>query len=184
NELPSEAFEDTTRYVTEIVHLKNQVPRDVVNALQPLAKMPQSIMAIDSSGILVLRDYEENIKRMLELIEKIDVVPVQEFESVVIPIKYALAGDIATVIGSLTSGGGGVTSVGQRQQGAPSRLGAPGSGGSRGGYGGNQYGGVGYGGYGGGAMGGGYSPYASTISPVANRAATPTPGATTGTGTF
>jgi general secretion pathway protein D len=185
NELPSEAFEDTTRYVTEIVHLKNQVPRDVVNALQPLAKMPQSIMAIDSSGILVLRDYEENIKRMLELIEKIDVVPVQEFESVVIPIKYALAGDIATVIGSLTSGGGGVTSVGQRQQGAPSRLGAPGGGGRSGGaYGGSQYGGGGaYGGYGG-AMGGGYSPYASTISPVANRGAAATPAGAAGTGTF
>lgn len=156
NELPAEAFEDTTRYVTEIVQLKNQLPRDMVAALQPLAKMPQSIMAIDSSGLLVLRDYEENVKRMLELIEKIDVVPVQEFESVVIPIKYALAGDIATVLGSLTAGGGGVTSVGQRPQGAPSRLGAPGAGGAAsGGMGGNTPGSPGYNPYGGSATAGG-----------------------------
>jgi general secretion pathway protein D len=190
NELPAEAFENTGRYVTEIVQIKNQSPQDVVSALTPLAKMPQSIMAIPSSGILVLRDYEENVKRMLELIEKIDVIPIQEFESVVIPIKYALAGDIATVIGSLTSGGGGVTSVGQRQQGAPSRLGAPGArggsaygGAASGGYGGAGYGGGGYGG------GGGYNPYGdvtpmATVTPGVQRTPAPatTPGG--GTGTF
>ena len=185
NELPAEAFENVGRYVTEIVQLKNQAPQDVVAALQPLAKMPQSIMAINSSGILVLRDYEENVKRMLELIEKIDVVPIQEFESVVIPIKYALAGDIADVIGSLTSGGGAVTTVGTRQ-GAPSRIGAPGSGGRSGGYGGGQYGGGygggQYGGYGGGGMGG-YQPYATPAVRTTPGAAVTAPGAG-GTGTF
>ena len=39
--------------------------------------MPNSILAIDSAGILVLRDYEENIKRMLELLQEIDVLPQQ-----------------------------------------------------------------------------------------------------------
>jgi general secretion pathway protein D len=177
NELPAEAFENVGRYVTEIVQLKNQAPRDIVPALQPLAKLPSSIMAIDSSGILVLRDYEENIKRMLELIEKVDVVPIQEFESVVIPIKYAMATSIADVLASLTSGGGAVTTVGQRQQGAPSRIGPPGGGGMRGGSGG--YGG--YGGYGGG--GGGYQPYATPATPVSARAPATTPAAG-GTGTF
>ena len=36
--------------------------------------MPNSIVAIKSSQILVLRDYAENIKRMLEMIEKVDVM--------------------------------------------------------------------------------------------------------------
>jgi general secretion pathway protein D len=144
-----EELEETTRYITQIVHLTNALPREVAPALQPLAKLPgSSIMAIDSSSILVLRDYEENIKRMLELIEKIDVVPMQEFEPVVIPIKYALAADIAQVLGSLTAGGGGPISVGRQQN----RTGL-----STGGGGFGQQGGLGgAGGYGG--QQGGYNP--------------------------
>jgi len=117
NEAAPEELSETTRYITQIVQLKNALPQEVGPALAPLAKLPgQSIMAIPSANILVLRDYEENIKRMLELLEKIDVVPQQDFEPIVIPIKYALASDIATVLGSLTAGGGGAGTVVGRQQ--------------------------------------------------------------------
>src|SRR5437899_2098883 len=117
NELPADELEETTRYITQIVQLKNALPQEVAPALQPLAKLPgSSIMAIPSAGILVLRDYEDNIKRMLELLEKIDVVPQQEYEPIVIPIKYALAADIQQVLASLTVGGGGGGTVVGRQQ--------------------------------------------------------------------
>ena len=114
---PDAPLENTTRYVTKIIQLKNALPREVAPALQPLAKMANSIMAIDSSSILVLRDYEENIKRMEELLERIDVVPNNEYDPVIIPIKYALASDIAQVLSSLTAGGGGATTVGGRNAG-------------------------------------------------------------------
>ena len=74
-------------------------------------KIPNAILPIDSSQILVLRDYAENVKRMLELIEAIDVAVPSEYVSEVIPIKYAQAADIAGALNSLSSGGGG-TSVG------------------------------------------------------------------------
>jgi general secretion pathway protein D len=96
-------------FVVQIVKLKNTVPRDVAQALQPFAKNPQAILGIDASGIVILRDNAENVKRMMEVLEKIDVVPVQEFESIVIPIKYALAADIAQVLSSLTEGGSATT---------------------------------------------------------------------------
>ncbi|MDB6035336.1 MAG: Type and secretion system protein [Verrucomicrobiales bacterium] len=143
---------ETTRYQTRIVKLSNALPREVAQALQTVAKMPNSIVAIDSAGILVLRDYEENIKRMMELLEQIDVQPIQEFEPVVIPIKYALAADIAQVLSSLTAGGGGATTVGRNQ----TRTGLASGGGGLGGGGGGGLGGGGAGGYGGGA--GGYNP--------------------------
>jgi len=136
---PDNLLSDTTRYITKVVQLKNAIPRDVTAALQPLAKMPNSIMAIDSSGILVLRDYEENIKRMEELLEKIDVVAMNEYEPVVIPIKYALASDIAQVLSSLTAGGGSATTVGSH----PASTGLSSQGGlqpNRGGIGGGAYG--------------------------------------------
>ncbi|MCI0746105.1 MAG: hypothetical protein L0Y58_11930, partial [Verrucomicrobia subdivision 3 bacterium] len=115
NELPHAVLPESGSIVAQIVTLSNQVPRDVAQALQPFAKLPNSILGIDSAGILILRDYAENVKRMMEVLAKIDVVPLQEYEPFVIPIKYALAADIAQVLGSLTAGGGGVTTVGAQQ---------------------------------------------------------------------
>jgi general secretion pathway protein D len=101
--------------VTYVLQLKNALPQDVATVLQQFAKMPgNSILAIPSTSTLVLRDYAENVKRMVEIAKLIDVVTPRDYESAVIPIKYALAGDIANVLGSLSTGGG-VTTVGQQQ---------------------------------------------------------------------
>jgi general secretion pathway protein D len=125
-------------YVTTMVQLKNAQPNDLVPVLQPFSKAPNSILTIPSTSMLILRDYAENVKRMVEIIDKIDVVPVQEFESVVIPIKYALASDIVTVLGNLTSSGS-TTTVGAQQSRTGLSGGAGGfGGGSGGGFGGRQ----------------------------------------------
>ncbi|MGD0263308.1 MAG: secretin N-terminal domain-containing protein, partial [Verrucomicrobiota bacterium] len=99
------------QYVTHVAQLKYAKPSEMVAVLQPFVKIPNAILPIDSSQMLVLRDYTENIKRMLELIEQIDVAIPSVFVSEVIPIKYGKAADIASALNSLSSGGGG-TSVG------------------------------------------------------------------------
>jgi general secretion pathway protein D len=132
NDLPPELLPNSGTYVTHVVQLKNATPNDILPILQPFSKAPNSILTIPSTQMIVLRDYAENVKRMVEMIEKVDVVPQQEFESVVIPIKYALAGDIAQVLGSLTAGGGGATTVGRSE----SRTGLSGASGGLGGPGG------------------------------------------------
>jgi len=76
--------------------------------LTPYMKIPNAVLAIDSSQILVLRDYAENVKRMLEMVERVDVAVPSEFVSEVIPIKYAKASDLQAALNSLGSGGGGV----------------------------------------------------------------------------
>jgi general secretion pathway protein D len=100
-------------YVTRIVQLKYLKPSEVLPILQPFAKSPNAILPIDANGILVLRDNSENIKRMMEMIAKVDVEVPAEYTSEVIPIKYAMADDIASVLSSLESPGGGTTSFGQ-----------------------------------------------------------------------
>ena len=84
------------QYTTHVVQLQFAKPSEVVQVLAPFQKMPNAAIAIDSSGILVLRDYTENVKRMLEMIARVDVNMPAEIESEVIPIKYALASDIAS----------------------------------------------------------------------------------------
>ena len=97
------------QYVTHVVQLKYARPSEMTAVLQPFMKIPNAVLPIESSQILVLRDYTENVKRMLEMIERIDVAVPSEFVSEVIPIKYAKAGEIAGALNSLSSGGGGTT---------------------------------------------------------------------------
>lgn len=98
--------------IQQIVQLKYAPMEEVIQVITPFAKTPSSIIQIPSTQTLVLRDYTENVKRMLEVIEKIDTISEMEIKPEIIPIKYALAGDIANVLGTLSPSGSGTT-VGQ-----------------------------------------------------------------------
>ena len=104
NQLP-----DMGSYVTHIVQLKYVKPTAMVPLITPFSKMPNAAIPLDDNGILVLRDNAENVKRMMEMIEQIDVSVPTEYISEVIPIKYALAEDIANALNSLGGSGGGST---------------------------------------------------------------------------
>ncbi len=117
NDLP-----DSGKFVTQIVQLKSLPAQDAIGAIQAFAKTAGAIIPIPGTQTLVLRDYSENVKRMMEMIEKIDVVGELVIKPEVIPIKYALAGDIAQVLGSLTSSGPGL-SVGRNSRGGLSSTG-------------------------------------------------------------
>jgi general secretion pathway protein D len=123
------------RFITQIVQLKYAGP-DIATALTPFTKSPNSIIFIPSTQTLVLRDYAENVKRMMEIVEKIDVSSPMEVKPEVIPIKYALASDIANALSSLSGGGGGTVSVGSHQSGGGLGAGRFGGGAGGGGIGG------------------------------------------------
>jgi general secretion pathway protein D len=181
SKLTSKELPDMGQYITHIVQLKYLKPSEVVPVLQPFAKLPNSILPVETSQILVLRDDAENVKRMLEMIERIDVVVPAEYTNEVIMIKYALASDIASALNSLSSGGGGTTvGTGSRTgaTGARSSFGGGRSGGYGGGYGGSGYGGgfgSSYGQSGFGTTGYGATPQAG-ISPIGGTAAGGAPG--------
>jgi general secretion pathway protein D len=94
--------------ITHIVQLHYVKPSEMQAALTPFAKL-NSITPLDSNGILIIRDYAENLKLMLEMIDRVDVDVPAVYVSEVIPIKYALATDIASALNSLGGQGGGST---------------------------------------------------------------------------
>ncbi|HVV01677.1 MAG TPA: secretin N-terminal domain-containing protein [Verrucomicrobiae bacterium] len=153
---------DIGQYITHVVQLKYVKPSELVQVLQPFASsIPNAILPIDSSQILVLRDLTENVKRMLELIKEIDVSVPSEYISEVIPIKYALASDMQSALSSLGSGGSSAT------VGGGSRTGSNGTRGTSFGTHTGSFGSPssGMGGYPGSTMGGGYpgvTPQATT----------------------
>jgi general secretion pathway protein D len=140
---------DLGSYVTHIVQLKYVKPTEMVPVLTPFAKL-NSIVPLDSNGILIIRDYAENVKRMLEMIDQVDVSVPAVYISEVIPIKYALAEDIATALNSLGgSGGGSTVSFGAPTASTSGGNGFKSPGGTTGIQGGNNYnnsGGTGLGG--------------------------------------
>jgi general secretion pathway protein D len=151
------------KFVTQIIQVKYTSVEDLVQILKPFAStLPNTIIALPSTQTVILRDFAENVARMMEMIKKIDVLTPLIIKPEVIPIKYALASDIASALSALGASGG--TSVGKSSSGATS-FGRNGSGG------GNGFGGVGGNGIGG---QGGYpgQPATTTTGGGINSAAT------------
>jgi len=94
---------------TRVIQLKYTKPSDMVPILQQFTKTPAAILPIEGSGMIVLRDTAENVRVMLDVINRLDTAVPTEIESEVIPIKYALASDIANALNSISGGGGGTT---------------------------------------------------------------------------
>ena len=173
-------------YVTHIVQLKYVKPSEMVPIIQPFAKLANSILSIDSNGILVLRDNAENVKRMLEMIDKVDISTPAEYISEVIPIRYAKVDDIASALNALGGGGGTTVSIGTAP--SPGRIsGISGSmGGGMSGMGGvngvSGGGGIGGSSYQSGSMGGTTSAFGSRtglgVGGGGNANGTPTAGTT------
>jgi Mg-chelatase subunit ChlD len=64
--------------VAQVIQLSNAVPRDVAQKLQPYARLPNGILSIDSAKILIVRDYAENVTRMMEELRNIGAIPPQD----------------------------------------------------------------------------------------------------------
>ncbi len=154
----AESLPSLGSYVTHIVQLKYTKPSEVATIIQPFGKLQNSAVPFDNNGVLVLRDYAENVKRMLEIISQIDVNIPAEYTSEVIPIRYAQAADIASALNSL--GGSGGTTVSFGTSGMGSSVSGM-SGGRSGGFGGGGFGGSSFGGSGYGGSSGGFNGLSS-----------------------
>ena len=167
-------------YITHIEQLKYVKPSVMIPLIQPFAKLPNGLTALDENGILVMRDFAENIKRMLEMIARIDVSVPAEYISEVIPIRYAEANDIASALNSLGGSGGSTVSFGS--SGASSTI--SGVAGSRSGGGLGAMGGGGGIGGGGGGIGGTTSAFGGRTGLGTTGGATGANGTPTAGGTF
>lgn len=175
-------------FITQVVQLKVVKPADLQQLLSTFTKSPQGITAFDATQTLVIRDYASNVKRMMEVIKKVD-VPEREpdYHLEAIPVKYGKVIDLYYTMQALIEGSGApaASTAGGMQGGLGmgmqrGRFGGGGSrfGGMSGGYGSQYGGGYGgsytrnYGGYGSGSM----YPYEESVERMsALQAVTPQP---------
>ncbi|MBM3878631.1 MAG: hypothetical protein FJ387_02775 [Verrucomicrobia bacterium] len=139
SEVDPEDLPEAAQFVTKIVQLKYALPSEMQQLIAGFGRVQNGIIAIDSTMTLVIRDYAANIKRMLEIVEKVDIEVELDHKLEVIPIKYGKVEDIYSTMSTLIGGGGGVagttgTSGARRtssMRGSSSRGATGGLGGSR-----------------------------------------------------
>ncbi len=107
SQLSGKELPEADQFITRIVKLKTTKPSEVAPLFATFSKSPTAVTPIDSNNTLVLRDYASNVKRMLEIIERVDVSPESDFKLEVMNIKYGKVEDIYATMSALISGSGG-----------------------------------------------------------------------------
>jgi general secretion pathway protein D len=106
------------RFVTRIFSLQYVSPRDVQAALINMASFPQNVLSIESAGLLLVTDYDFNIRRFEEIIKAMDVKK-PDVEMKVIPLKNAISVEVEQMMNNLVK-----TLIGRQTQ--PRVPGVPG----------------------------------------------------------
>ncbi|HEB49131.1 MAG TPA: type II secretion system protein GspD [Desulfobulbus sp.] len=88
------------KVVTQIIPLAHSNPVELKKLLAPLVSKTSVVIAHPESGILIITDVMSNIRRLQEIIKAVDVPSIGE-ELVIMPLKYASAGNVAKSVGQL-----------------------------------------------------------------------------------
>jgi general secretion pathway protein D len=81
------------RFTTRIFPLQNATPRALWPILSMLASSPQNVQPVDESGVLLVTDYDSNLRRLEEIIKILDVKK-PDLEMKLIPLKHATAAKV------------------------------------------------------------------------------------------
>ena len=98
------------RLTTQVFNLKHESASQLVAVIRPLVSPNNTVTAYPGNNSLVVTDYAENIGRITQIVESIDV---PQADMRVIPLKHASALDLAqTVTRLLNDGSGGISTGG------------------------------------------------------------------------
>ena len=73
--LPWQLLPESGSCMSRTVRVQHFKPSEYMSVLQLLAKLPNSIIAIDGQQLLILRDYSANIRQELRLLEELEKKP-------------------------------------------------------------------------------------------------------------
>ncbi|MEO7495357.1 MAG: type II secretion system secretin GspD, partial [Massilia sp.] len=84
---------------TQIYHLSYESAANLTAVLRPLISPNNSIMANPGNNSLVITDYADNLKRLSKIIAALDAPVSGDLD--VVPIRYAIASDVASMVSRL-----------------------------------------------------------------------------------
>jgi general secretion pathway protein D len=90
--------------ITQIFRLNHENPNNLVAVLRPLISPNNTINANPSSNSLVITNYADNLQRIAKIVAALDQPGATDIE--VVPLRHAVAADIAPLVQRLGEGGG------------------------------------------------------------------------------
>ena len=102
-------FGSFVQATVKVKYIPTDIAKTVLDPLASQGNENSAVTEIPTNNMLILRDNEPNVRMMLEMLEKVDVNVPLEVELELIPIRYALADEIASVLGTLTPSGAATT---------------------------------------------------------------------------
>jgi general secretion pathway protein D len=90
--------------ITQVFRLTHENANNLVPVLRPLISPNNTINANPGNNTLVITDYADNLQRIGKIIAAMDTPAAGDVE--VIPLKHAVAADIATLVQRMTDSGG------------------------------------------------------------------------------
>ncbi len=106
--------------ITQIFPLRFENPNSLVAVLRPLISANNTINANPGNNSLVITDYAENLQRISRIIAALDQPTGTDVE--VVPLKHAVASDLAPLVQRLAEGGTAVPGVPQAAGGGTTVL--------------------------------------------------------------
>ena len=88
---------------TQVFYLNYESSANLLAVLRPLISPNNTINANPGNNSLVITDYADNLKRMAKIIAALDVPASTDLD--VIPVRYAIASDLAAMVNKLMEGG-------------------------------------------------------------------------------
>jgi len=98
--LKKQAISPDDKIITQLIPLKYAVPSDLKKLFDPFISKSSLIVPYAPTGTLIVTDVLSNIKRLMKIIEEIDVEGIGE-EISVIPLEYATASVMAKSLSSI-----------------------------------------------------------------------------------
>jgi general secretion pathway protein D len=94
--------------ITQIFTLQHQSPNNLVAVLRPLITANNTINANPGGNALIITDYADNLRRIAQIVAALDRPSDTDID--LIPLKHAVAADLATLVQRLVgTGAGGAT---------------------------------------------------------------------------
>ncbi|WP_395403541.1 type II secretion system secretin GspD [Pseudoduganella sp. UC29_106] len=91
--------------VTQVFHLNHEAAANLVTVLRPLITPNNTINANPGNNSLVITDYADNLKRLAKIIASLDAPSATDLD--VVPVRYAIASDLAAMVNKLMEPGAG-----------------------------------------------------------------------------
>ena len=88
---------------TQVFYLNYESSANLLAVLRPLISPNNTINANPGNNSLVITDYADNLKRLAKIIAALDVPASTDLD--VIPVRYAIASDLAAMVNKLMEGG-------------------------------------------------------------------------------